>query len=119
MTMDWSKIQKYADKLVSLSMADITHIALAWGYDVITYVSGLPDDDHNGTRMSKSLYIARRKKCEGCSLQTRNGWCDPTLQREHVSMKNGDGTPVVVNGCACKLSAKQKSIVDHCPAGEW
>lgn len=117
--MDWSKIQKYADKLVSLSFADITHIATAWGYDIVTYISGLPDDDKGSTQMSKSLYISRRKKCDACPLQTRGGWCDPSSQRTHVSLKNADGTPLTVNGCGCKLSAKQKSIKDNCPAGEW
>lgn len=112
-----SEIKPYLEKLSSLSVVELVSIFKAYGLAAITELTGLPDQGDG--IMTKSLYMERKMKCAACPLKTKANTCDPSKSREHVTLKNPDGSPQIVNGCGCGLWAKQNAYEYHCPAGEW
>ena len=111
-----AQLNAYADIIKGMSLKRMSEILMAYGSDAITTFIGLPDE---GEGMTKEIYFNRKEICYTCPLRTKMNTCDPTKKRIHVSMKKEDGSSVWVNGCGCGLQAKQKTINEHCPAGEW
>lgn len=118
--MNLKELTPYVTKITNLSFSELVSIFKSYGIAGIQSLVGLPwDNDEGGTKMTQKLLLSRRKTCDGCTLQTSLGWCNPNMTRAHVSKKNADGTPLMVKGCACALPVKQRDIKEHCPAGEW
>ncbi len=112
-----SELKPYLEKLSTLSVVELISIFKAYGMAAITEITGLPDEG-DGV-MTKKIYAERKTKCAACPLKTKNNTCDPSMSRPHATMKNDDGSAVIVKGCGCGLWAKQNSYENHCPAGEW
>ncbi len=68
---------------------------------------------------NEEVFEARRQICINCPLKSGNTcnkskWINPeTLEVASVRREG------FVNGCGCRLSAKQKSPTSECPAGFW
>lgn len=111
----------YAEILGGLSVNEMLGILKKIGIGFLTDVQNFPDTQPEGVEkpvMTKIEYYKRVKACSECPLKNGNQ-CNPTKYRLHVSKTDANGIPVLVKGCGCRLSSKQKGITDHCPAGEW
>lgn len=67
----------------------------------------------------KEVFDSRAKICVSCPLKTgntcnRNKFINPQTLEVSNTRKAG-----FIQGCGCRLSAKQKSPSSKCPAGFW
>lgn len=73
------------------------------------------------TDKEEKIFKKRAEICQACPLKTGNS-CNSNKsvnpETMEVSVRNS-GKEGFVNGCGCRLSAKQKSINSKCPAGFW
>lgn len=109
-------MKAYKDILTKMSFADFLKVIKAFGEGIVFDIKKLPVE--SDVTMTRSDYLDRLASCSKCKLMVGSK-CDPLRSREHVSDKNEDGTPKIVNGCGCHLPSKQKSPIHSCPAGEW
>lgn len=70
-------------------------------------------------RNEEIIFSLREEICNGCPLKNGNNcnalkWINPNTLEVVDSSKDG-----FVRGCGCRLSAKQRSKLSHCPAGFW
>lgn len=70
-------------------------------------------------KKEEDIFLFRKKICDQCPMRisntcSTNKWIHPETMEVSSTQKNG-----FVNGCGCRLSAKQKSLASKCPAGFW
>ena len=65
------------------------------------------------------VFSVREEICNQCPLKNGNNcnamkWLNPSTLEVADYPKDG-----YIRGCGCRLSAKQRSTLSHCPAGFW
>lgn len=73
------------------------------------------------TEEQERVYASRARICSNCPLKSGNT-CNPTLAIHPVTMEvvpMAKKKPGFIQGCGCRLTAKQKAPGSACPAGFW
>lgn len=70
-------------------------------------------------REDEKIFQIRAQICESCPLKQGNS-CNKRAYMKPSTLEVATvPTEGYIKGCGCRLSAKQRSKVERCPAGFW